>query len=156
MRWRGTSTRAAASSPRAERSRTSAGSASGSPGSRSSPATSRCSPTTLRPPSGSGGAAPGALGAGGEGGLHATVAAELAGAVSAQGRYEEAERLTRVTEELARPLDVAAQISWHVVRATSLAGRGELESAEALARAAVRAVEETDDLNRQGRVLVAL
>jgi len=97
-----------------------------------------------------------ALGAMGERGLLATVAAELARAVCAQGRYEEAERLTRVTEELARPLDVAAQISWHVVRATSLAGRGELESAEALARDAVRAAEQTDDLNRQGRVLVAL
>ncbi len=97
-----------------------------------------------------------ALGAMGERGLLATVAAELAHAVCAQGRYEEAERLTRVTEELARPLDVAAQISWHIVRATSLAGRGELESAEALARDAVRAVEQTDDLNRQGRVLVAL
>ena len=97
-----------------------------------------------------------ALGAMRERGLLATVAAELASAVCAQGRYEEAERLTRVTEELARPLDVAAQISWHIVRATSLAGRGELESAEALARDAVRAVEQTDDLNRQGRVLVAL
>ncbi len=97
-----------------------------------------------------------ALGAMRERGLLATVAAELAAAVCAQGRYEEAKRLTRVTEELARPLDVTAQISWHIVRATSLAGQGELESAEALARDALRAVERTDDLNRQGRVLVAV
>ena len=97
-----------------------------------------------------------ALGAMRERGLLATVASELASAVCAQGRYEEAERLTRVTEELARPQDVAAQISWQIVRAASLAGQGELESAEALARDAVRTVERTDDLNRQGRVLVAL
>jgi predicted ATPase/class 3 adenylate cyclase len=97
-----------------------------------------------------------ALEAMGERGLLATVAAELAGAVSAQGRHEEAEQLTRVSEELARPLDVSAQVSWRTVRATCIAAAGELAEAEALARDALQAVEQTDDLNRQARVLVDL
>ncbi|MGH3039882.1 MAG: adenylate/guanylate cyclase domain-containing protein, partial [Gaiellaceae bacterium] len=97
-----------------------------------------------------------ALEAMGERGLLATVAAELARAVCFQGRYEEAERLTRVSEELARPLDVAAQISWRDVRAMSIASRGQLAEAEAVARDALQAVEQTDDLNRQARVLLDL
>jgi hypothetical protein len=94
-----------------------------------------------------------ALEAMGERGLLATVAAELARAVCAQGRYSEAEELARVSEELARPLDVAAQISWRTVRATCAAGAENLAGAEALARAALRAAEQTDDLNRHARVL---
>jgi class 3 adenylate cyclase/tetratricopeptide (TPR) repeat protein len=97
-----------------------------------------------------------ALEAMGERGLLSSVAAELARAVAAQGRHEEAERLTRVSEELARPLDVSAQISWRIVRARCLAAAGELAEAEELARDALRTVEQTDDLNRQGRVLVDL
>ena len=94
-----------------------------------------------------------ALEAMGERGLLSTVAAELARAVCAQGRYEEAEELTRVSEELARPLDVAAQISWRTVRATCIAGSEDLAGAEALAQEALHAVEQTDDLNRHARVL---
>jgi ATP/maltotriose-dependent transcriptional regulator MalT len=92
----------------------------------------------------------------GERALLATVAAELARAVCAQGRYEEAEELTRVSEELARPLDVAAQVSWRTVRAACNAGKDDLEGAESLAREALEAVEQTDDLNRHARVLVGL
>jgi len=84
------------------------------------------------------------------------VASGLARAVCAQGRFDEAEELARVREELARPLDVAAQVSWRSVRGACLAGRGELAEAEAVARDALRAVEQTDDLNRQARVLVDL
>ena len=97
-----------------------------------------------------------ALDAMGERGLLATVAAELARAVCAQERFEEAEQLTRVSEELARPLDVAAQISWRTGRATCFAGGEELGAAEDLAREALEAVEQTDDLNRQARVLADL
>jgi tetratricopeptide (TPR) repeat protein len=97
-----------------------------------------------------------ALEAMGERALLATVAAELARAVCAQGRYEEAEELTRVSEELARPLDVAAQVSWRTVRAACNAGKDDLEGAESLAREALEAVEQTDDLNRHARVLVGL
>jgi tetratricopeptide (TPR) repeat protein len=97
-----------------------------------------------------------ALEAMGERGLLSSVAAELARAVAAQGRHEEAEQLTRVSEELARPLDVSAQVSWRDVRAACLAAAGELVEAEELARDALRTVEQTDDLNRQGRVLVDL
>jgi class 3 adenylate cyclase/tetratricopeptide (TPR) repeat protein len=97
-----------------------------------------------------------ALEAMGERALLATVAAELARAVCTQGRYEEAEELTRVSEELARPLDIAAQVSWRTVRAACFAGKDELDEAEALAREALEAVEQTDDLNRHARVLVGL
>jgi tetratricopeptide (TPR) repeat protein len=97
-----------------------------------------------------------ALEAMGERGLLATVAAELARAVCLQGRYVEAEELTRVSESLARPADVSAQIAWRAVRGHSLAGRGDLAAAEALAREALALTERTDDLNRQARVLVDL
>jgi class 3 adenylate cyclase/tetratricopeptide (TPR) repeat protein len=92
----------------------------------------------------------------GERALLATIAAELARAVCAQGRYEEAEQLTRVSEELARPLDVSAQIAWRTVRATCIAAGGDLADAEDVARKALQAAEQTDDLNRQARVLVDL
>jgi ATP/maltotriose-dependent transcriptional regulator MalT len=97
-----------------------------------------------------------ALEAMGERGLLATVTAELARAVCLQGRYAEAEELTRVSEGLARPADVSAQIAWRAVRARSVAGRGDLPAAEALAREALAMTERTDDLNRQARVLVDL
>jgi predicted ATPase len=97
-----------------------------------------------------------ALEAMGERGLLSTVAAELARAVSAQGRHEEAEELTQVSEELTRPLDLSAQVAWRIVRAACLAARGELTEAEALARDALEVAGQTDDINRQGRVLVDL
>ena len=97
-----------------------------------------------------------ALEAMGERGLLATVAAELARAVCLQGRYGEAEELTRVSEGLARPADMSARIAWRAVRARSVAGRGDLPAAETLAREALAMTERTDDLNRQARVLVDL
>jgi class 3 adenylate cyclase/tetratricopeptide (TPR) repeat protein len=97
-----------------------------------------------------------ALEAMGDRGLLSTVASELARAVYAQGGLEEADRLTRVSEELAGAGDVTAQISWRAVRAKVAARQGDVETGEALAREALRLAELTDGLDSQGRALVDL
>jgi Flp pilus assembly protein TadD len=84
------------------------------------------------------------------------VAAELARTIYAQGRFEEAERFTDASEELAATADMASQISWRAVRAKVLARRHEFEAAEELARGAVALAEQTDGLNSQGRALMDL
>jgi Flp pilus assembly protein TadD len=92
----------------------------------------------------------------GERGLLSMVAAELARAIYAQGRFEEAEWFTATSEELAATADVASQISWRAVRAKILARRHEFAAAEELAREAVALAEQTDGLNSQGRALMDL
>jgi tetratricopeptide (TPR) repeat protein len=69
-----------------------------------------------------------------------TLAAELGEVVYELGGFEEALRLAEVSEELAAPDDNASQVLWRCVRAKVMARRGELEQAEALARAAVSLV----------------
>ena len=86
----------------------------------------------------------------------ATVASRLAKAVYLQGRYDEAEHLTKTSEQLAGTGDIASQIEWRSVRAKLVARRGELEHAERLAREALRLAEQTDDLGSQATVLVDL
>ena len=85
-----------------------------------------------------------------------TMAAFLAQAVDAQGRSEEAEMLTAVTEKSASPDDLVSQVMWRATRATILARRGDSESAVGLARRAVELSRETDFLNMQADALVAL
>jgi tetratricopeptide (TPR) repeat protein len=68
----------------------------------------------------------------------------LADAVYRQGRYEEAEQLTRESEDAAQPNDVQAQIIWRSTRAKVLARRGEFEGAQRLAREAVAFASESD------------
>jgi class 3 adenylate cyclase/tetratricopeptide (TPR) repeat protein len=92
----------------------------------------------------------------GERGLLSMVAAELARAIYAQGRFEEAERFTAASEELAATADMASQISWRAVRAKVLARRHEFATAEELARGAVALAKQTDGLNSQGRALMDL
>ena len=92
----------------------------------------------------------------GERGLLSMVFAELARAVYAQERYEEAERLTEESERLAGTADVRSQISFRAVRGKVLARRREFWLAEAYAREALRLVEQTDDINSQGRALMDL
>ena len=58
----------------------------------------------------------------------------LAQAVYAQGRYDEADALTRLSDESAVPDDVYAQVLWRSVRAKVLARRGEQEAAVAIAQ----------------------
>ncbi|HXV33385.1 MAG TPA: adenylate/guanylate cyclase domain-containing protein [Gaiellaceae bacterium] len=82
-----------------------------------------------------------------------TAAGELARAVYAQGRYDEAEELTRVAEELSADDDLTSQALWRSVRGKTLARRGLAGEAEELARAAVGLLEGTDALILQADAL---
>ena len=73
-----------------------------------------------------------------------TLAHALAQSVYLQGRYDEAADLTEECEEAARPNDVQSQIIWRSVRAKVIARRGDLETAERLAREAVAMAESSD------------
>ena len=73
-----------------------------------------------------------------------TAAGELARAVYAQGRYAEAEELTRLAEELSAEDDLTSQALWRSVRAKALAWRGLAVQGEALAREAVQLLQGTD------------
>jgi tetratricopeptide (TPR) repeat protein len=86
----------------------------------------------------------------------ATRSAELAEAICAGGRYEEAERWTHAAEAHAASDDAGAQLLWRSVRAKTLARRGLFPEAEALAREAVAIAEKTDELNRRAKVLLDL
>jgi class 3 adenylate cyclase/tetratricopeptide (TPR) repeat protein len=92
----------------------------------------------------------------GDRGLLSTVAAALARAIYAQGRYEEAERFTEISEELDGRGDIASQIGWRATRAKVLAQRHDFEHAESLAREAAAIAERTDDLAQRGRALLDL
>ncbi|MDQ3858450.1 MAG: AAA family ATPase [Actinomycetota bacterium] len=91
----------------------------------------------------------------GERGLLARVAAGLARALLELGQDEEARRLTEVSEGLASA-DIASQISWRAVRGRILAARGQLDAGEALVREAGELARSTDDVNREGRILLDL
>ncbi len=73
-----------------------------------------------------------------------TIAALLAEAISVQGRYEEAERFTRVSEDSAGTEDVYSQALWRSVRAKCRANQGDLAHALNLAHEASALVERTD------------
>jgi class 3 adenylate cyclase/tetratricopeptide (TPR) repeat protein len=84
-----------------------------------------------------------------------TAAALLARAVLAQGRYDEAERLTQVTDDIASDDDLVTQAMWRGTRARLLARRGDA-AAERLARESVALSLDTDSLNMQADALVDL
>jgi class 3 adenylate cyclase/tetratricopeptide (TPR) repeat protein len=81
------------------------------------------------------------------------VAVDLAEAILMQGRAEEALELTQTSERVGAPNDPDSAIAWRRIRARVLAGRGEFEEAERLAREAVELASETDFLNFQGQAL---
>ena len=92
----------------------------------------------------------------GETNIRATVLGMLADSLLHQGRDEEAEPFTRVSEELADPHDVDAQIRWRRARARLLARRGDPQTAEHLAREALDLVAATDALNDHASTLLDL
>src|SRR5262249_18149551 len=73
-----------------------------------------------------------------------------------QGRYDQAEQLTRECEEACHANDVNSQIFWRSTRAKVLAHRGELEAAERLGTEAVALAERTDFLGAHGDALMDL
>jgi tetratricopeptide (TPR) repeat protein len=83
-----------------------------------------------------------------------TVAAELADALYAQERYEEARGWLDIAEKKAPEEDVSAQYNWRRVRAKVLARDGAYEDAEALARQAAEIAGRTDALSDHGTVLL--
>jgi DNA-binding SARP family transcriptional activator/tRNA A-37 threonylcarbamoyl transferase component Bud32 len=81
---------------------------------------------------------------------------ELAQAVYAQGRYEEARALTEESEQQAARDDVQSQVQWRALRAKLLAREGRLPDAERLAREAVALVEQTELLIVHANALMDL
>jgi class 3 adenylate cyclase/predicted ATPase len=85
-----------------------------------------------------------------------TIAGELARAVYAQDRLDEALALSATAEEMSAEDDIGSQVLWRSARARVLARRGENGEAERLAREAVVLGEGTDMLNLQGSVYADL
>ena len=86
----------------------------------------------------------------GEHSILSTAAAELAQALYALGRLDEADAWVSRALELGASDDALTQMLWRQVRSKVLARRGEPDEAERLAREAVAVAEETDFLNAQG------
>jgi class 3 adenylate cyclase/tetratricopeptide (TPR) repeat protein len=92
----------------------------------------------------------------GEKGNLSTIAALLAEAAYRQGRDEEAERLSVVSEQSAWGDDVTSQVAWRATRSKVLARRGELAAAEAMARDGVAIAEATDAPSLQAEASASL
>jgi class 3 adenylate cyclase len=73
-----------------------------------------------------------------------TVSGQLAQTLYALGRYDEVERLTGITEELASEDDIDPQAVWRSLRAKVLARQGRFADAEALMAEAFSLIAETD------------
>jgi tetratricopeptide (TPR) repeat protein len=73
-----------------------------------------------------------------------TIAGYLGEAVYRQGRIDEAERLSEVSEELGATEDRLNEATWRVLRARVYAARGDFEAALRLAQEAVEIAAETD------------
>jgi class 3 adenylate cyclase len=85
-----------------------------------------------------------------------TLAGLLGAAVYAQGRYDDAERLTELSEATAPEEDIATQIFWRGTRAKLLARKGIVDEAESVARDAVGLAAGTDALTVHGDALMNL
>jgi predicted ATPase/class 3 adenylate cyclase len=86
----------------------------------------------------------------------ANVAALLAHALVAQGRYEEAGRAVETARELTTGHDIDTQFHWRTAEARVLTAAGRAGEAEDLALAAAGLVAGTDELNLQGDARVVL
>jgi predicted ATPase/class 3 adenylate cyclase len=84
-----------------------------------------------------------------------TTAALLAHALYLQGRFEEAETLSRVSSESDQD-DVESQSLWRRARAKVLARKGRFDEAETLAREAQALIEETDSPLLEANTLMDL
>jgi tetratricopeptide (TPR) repeat protein len=82
-----------------------------------------------------------------EKGFLATNAAYLGEALLRQGRFDEAERYSAISQEHGASDDLLNEALWRALRAKVLAARGDFEQAESLARAAVEIAASTDYLD---------
>jgi len=85
-----------------------------------------------------------------------TVAGELARILYAQGRPEEAEQMSRHTQQLADEDDIASQTLWRTVQAKVLARKGNRDGALILIGEAVDLLKRTDAVSAQADTLVDL
>ncbi len=85
-----------------------------------------------------------------------TIAAKLADALYAQGRYDEAAGWLDLAEKRGSAEDVSAQYTWRRVRAKLLARAGAHRDAERLAHEAAQLAANTDALSDHGNVLLDL
>jgi DNA-binding SARP family transcriptional activator/class 3 adenylate cyclase/tetratricopeptide (TPR) repeat protein len=92
----------------------------------------------------------------GETSAYCAIVALLAEAVYRQGRHQEAEELTRISEKASHLNDVFAHITWRPVRAKALARRGAFDEAEELAAETLAFASESDFLNAHGDALLDL
>jgi len=97
----------------------------------------------------------GTLHAMGERGYRSTAVAYLAEVLCAQGRLDEAQRLTEDAEALAGAGDVVSQAKWRATRAELLARRGQASAAVRLADEAVAQIPATSFDPVLGEVLTA-
>jgi tetratricopeptide (TPR) repeat protein len=96
------------------------------------------------------------LGTVGERGFRSTMAGNLAEALYALARYEEAERFADASLELAGRGDIASQARARAVKGKLLAAKDDYETAERLAREAAELSANTDFLYLHGQVLMSL
>ncbi|MBM7789690.1 adenylate/guanylate cyclase domain-containing protein [Tenggerimyces flavus] len=82
----------------------------------------------------------------GEQGFLSTVAAQLAQALVAQGKLDDAHVLVQLSKDIGAEDDLATQVLWRTAQAGILAARGATEEAITLVRAALDLAEQTDDI----------
>jgi len=91
----------------------------------------------------------------GERGYLSTIAAMLAEALYAQGRLDEAQRLTEEAQAAAAPDDIDAQSRWRATRAKLLARRGRIPAALELTDEAVTLISSTSYAVNHAETLMA-
>ncbi len=92
----------------------------------------------------------------GDEGHKSTAAANLARALCALGRFDEAEPFATIARSVAAEDDLASQVAGRSAQATVLAARGEFAEAEQLGREAVRLYADAECPNLQGDVWMDL
>jgi class 3 adenylate cyclase/tetratricopeptide (TPR) repeat protein len=97
-----------------------------------------------------------ALDAMGERNYISTTAALLAEALYRQDRHAEADRFSRISEDVAAEDDVTTQVLWRCVRGKVLARQGRFDDAETLAADAIRIIAGAEDPDTQGNAMLDL
>jgi tetratricopeptide (TPR) repeat protein len=92
----------------------------------------------------------------GEKGYLSTMAGELGDVLYEQGKVDDAEEASRVSEQATAPGDMASEALWRTVRAKVLARRGEFDEAERLAGEALAIVRPTDYLDYRAHAHMGL
>jgi tetratricopeptide (TPR) repeat protein len=92
----------------------------------------------------------------GDTGYLSTTACCLGRVALAQGRYEEALRLSEESEVVGAADDLLTQLAWRALRARVFARQGRLDEAETLAREAKELASRGDTIDERARALSAL